>query len=226
MELFIVAAVFVVLVIAFRILANVRERSGQSRARQPYTRTTPNRTEMASFFEKQMQEQDEREAVAERLRYKFGKIEDALFRRKYDRAMELVSEMMHETDPKKDSAARHFTLLKILEKFYVLREENPAVYDLCLQICDLDFQNMENFIKDCNSELFSEKNASCERFNSPIYLVTTTKAAIIFEKRGDIMSAIKVCEMAIAWNAWDSGKKSFEERKARLENKLKRQMEQ
>ena len=134
--------------------------------------------------------------------------------------------MMRETDPKKDSAARHFTLLKILEKLYMLREEDPAVYDLCLQICDLDFQNMENFIKYCNSEPFSEKHASCERFNSPIYLVTTTKAAIIFEKRGDIMSAIKICEMAITWNARDGGKKSFEERKARLENKLKRQMEQ
>ena len=226
MELLIVAAVFVVLVAVFRILVNVGESSGQSQAHQPSTRTTPNRTKVDSFFEKQMQEQEEREAVAARMQYKFGKIENALFRRNYDKAMELVSEMMQETDPKKDSVARHFTLLKILEKLYMLREENPIVYDLCLQICDLDFQNMENFIKACNSDPFGDKHDSCERFNSPIDLVTTTKAAIILEKKGDLMSAIEICNMAIRWNAWDSGKKSFEERKARLEKKLKRQMEQ
>lgn len=226
MELFIVAAVFVVLVVVFKILANAGESSNQANTYQPPARTTPNRTKTDSFFEKQMREQEEREAVAARLQYKFGKIENALFRRNYDKAMELVSEMMNETDPKKDSVARHFTLLKILEKLYMLREENPAVYDLCLQICDLDFQNMENFIKACNSDTLSDKNASCDRFSSPLVLVTTTKAAIIMEKKGDLMSAIEICNMAIRWNAWDSGKKSFEERKARLEKKMKRQMEQ
>ena len=69
MKLFIVAAVFVALVVAFRILGNVGESSRQSREHQTSTRTTPNRSEMDSFFEKKMQEQDEREAVAERLRY-------------------------------------------------------------------------------------------------------------------------------------------------------------
>lgn len=225
MDVIIVAAIFAVLVVLFKILENTSKSSNQVHTYQAPSRTTPNRTDMDSFFEKQMQEQDEREAVAERLRYKFGKIENALFRRNYDKAMELVYEMINETDPKKDSVARHFTLLKVLEKLYILRKENPMVYDLCLQICDLDFQNMENFIKACNSDLSYGESASCDRFNSPIHLVTPTKAAIILEKKGEIMSAIEICNIAIRWNVWDSGNKSFEVRKARLEKKLQGQME-
>ena len=176
-----------------------------------------------SIEQELLKEEEQKNQSADFISYKRQKVEDALFKRNYERAEAIIDEIVASADLKRDAFAVHYSLIKILDKLYGIREESPIVIDLCLKICDIDFSNMGNFILSSNEEIFSKGAVSSKRLISPVFLVTPTKAAIIFEKRGDIISAIKVCEMAIAWNAWDSGKKSFEERKARLEKKLQNQ---
>ena len=179
-----------------------------------------NISQCQASFNEEMRALEEQEKTSEFISYKRQKCEDALFKRNYEKAESLIDEIVDGIDLKRDAIALHFNIIKLVEKLYSIREEGPEAIDLCLKLCALDFENMENFILASNEDDFGRGVASSKRLNRPTNLVTTTRAAIIFEKQGDILSAIKICDMAIAWNAWDSGKKSFEERKARLERKL------
>lgn len=169
------------------------------------------------------QDQEENEKAHDLLEYKWQKMETALFRRNYEKAMEIFYDMMTSTDPKIHATARHFIILRVIEKLYMLRDENPDVYDMCLDVCSYDINNMENFIEQDNRTIFGNVK-SRERLECPFYLVTPTRAAIILEKKGDLVSAIGVCDLAIKWNALDLNGKRFDERKARLEKKLQKEM--
>lgn len=137
--------------------------------------------------------------------------------RDWEKVLKVLSEVVDYADLSTYATQRHFFLLSILEIVYKLRDADPFAYNVALTICDYDLLNIENLIARMDhAPFYLAGNPNHHPFN----MVTPTRKAIILEKIGEIEEAIKVCEIGIIYDVWDAGKKSFEERKARLEKKL------
>ncbi len=153
----------------------------------------------------------------------FERIDRALFTRKLEKAMDIFKETLDRSDPVKGAIPRHFKTLRILEKMYLLRNENPVVLYMCLAVCDSDLDNAANLFRAVNKSAFEALSKNGEFAESPFYMVTPTKKAIILEQMGDLQGALEVCETALRWKVWDSGKKSFQNRIDSIKKKMKKE---
>jgi hypothetical protein len=135
------------------------------------------------------------------------------------KALQVVENALEMTDPIRDADSRHWFLNSALHEFYALRDEDSCVYNFCLQICYHDFECLPNFFR-INDHRFCEDGKIV--IEPPHYFIESIyKMAIIFERIGDIKSAIEICDFAIESGIVDSSGKSYLTRKFRLEKKLR-----
>jgi hypothetical protein len=155
-----------------------------------------------------------------------------LLTRKIDKAMNAIEYAVGLADPIRDAEALHVFMICALRDFYAIREEDPFIYSCCLQICEYDIKNLDNYlnaicfsvkydyISDDMGRLFLNGPGKLERDTDRVPLLETpTKKAIILEKIGYLDEAIAFCDYAIEHEFQDTGGNSFLARKMRLEKK-------
>lgn len=171
-----------------------------------------------------------KEQIRDYLQSEESKITKLLLTRQIDKAMERIQENLCNADPIRDANAIHWYLISALRDFYAIREEDQIIYSCCLQICDYDIDNLENFFKvhgvmpdqpyDENGIPVEDAPAQLRYFRDPPpILETVTKKAIILERLGYLDEAIAFCDYAIEHDLPDTGGNSFLARKMRLEKK-------
>lgn len=101
----------------------------------------------------------------------------------------------------KNNASLHFFYQDLIGIIYALRYSYENAIDECLELCDKDIE----ILKHTNL-----KNVT---------VLSLSKKAIIYEKRGKIQEAIDICDYGIAQNFFDNGK-PFIVRRERLLKKL------
>ncbi len=116
----------------------------------------------------------------------------------------VIIEQLAKYDDIKDASKKHFFILAVLDHIYQHRD-NQECMDIIKNICDIDISNIANL---------------CKTMGIPFYMVTPTKRAIILERENEIERAIEICELCERYKVWDSDKKSFSLRRAKLEEKL------
>lgn len=173
---------------------------------------------------------EEKEYMDKLLEREQHKVTRFLMTRKFDKAIEVISEALQVADPIRDANAIHWFLIQALRDFYALRAEDQVVYFYCLQICDYDLNNIENYFlfngttirhqtDEQGRRLWDEPEILVYNRNPPPNLETATKKAIILEKLGYIDEAIDYCNYAIQHELPDTNGNTFFARKIRLEKK-------
>ena len=173
---------------------------------------------------------DARQKMKDFLEVEAHKITKLLMVRKLEKAMESIEKSLHLADPIRDAAAIHWYLISALRDFYSIREEEPLACSYCLQICDYDLQNIENYFLESGTRIeYQHDEQGRIILNEPAELVyhrippknleKAIKKAIILEKLGRLDEAIDHCDYAIKHDIPDTNGKSFLSRKMRLEKK-------
>ncbi len=113
---------------------------------------------------------------------------------------------------------RHFAYNYLIELYYKLRDDQPDAIEKCVKYCTEDIASIDAFIHasgqaDCVLGI-SGGNVIIPRIPS------FERLAIIYEDRGDLHEAIRICKQAIKLGLHDSTKGGFEGRLARIERKL------
>ena len=135
-----------------------------------------------------------------------------------------------------DPITRHFIFNSLIDYYYRNRNEDPDALKKCIEYCKEDIKYLDDFLNAYTRDEEERKKRLKE--NSPnwendpllkqslsqgvIYprIPSVERLAIIYEKKGKIEEAIKICEIALKYELRDSTKGGFVKRKERLEKKL------
>ena len=133
----------------------------------------------------------------------------------------------------KNPLRRHFCYIQLQDFYYKYRDLDKKYLDKCIEYCYLDINSLEEMKKDYIEQevntihqlaQYNEKGneqKEIERVKREGFtgrIPAFSRLSIIYEKQGNYKKAIEICDSAISNR---ESIESFNERKAKLENKLK-----
>lgn len=135
-----------------------------------------------------------------------NRITKLLLKHDVHKAMDVVVDILANTDKQVFAVERHFFLLGVIDKLYAMRDVFPESVNFCLGLCEIDLRDLHYFME--------------ETGHRDVYAVSPTRAAIILEKKGNLEEAIEICDKAIKLGVLDSNHQPFTVRKEKLKAKL------
>lgn len=124
---------------------------------------------------------------------------------KIDEAYKFIKRIMLVDHPDKTWFELHFFLLRLIDRMYYFRKDYPQAIEYTVDFCKLDIENFPNYIK--------ERGTDClQNCTSPSF----QKIITIYEKRGDLETALHYCDLAIQYKIIDTNNCFYNIRKQKL----------
>lgn len=166
---------------------------------QPYSR------EDTTFIPLLKIEDSTKESYSHYLYKNFDIFDQYLRDHKIDEAYAFIKRIMLVDHPDKTWFELHFFLLRLIDRMYYFRKDYPQAIDYTVDFCKADIENFPNYIK--------ERGTNClKNCTSPSF----QKIITIYEKRGDIESALNYCDLAIQYKIVDTNNCFYDMRKQKL----------
>lgn len=166
---------------------------------QPYSR------EDTTFIPLLKIEDSTKESYSHYLYKNFDIFDQYLRDHKIDEAYAFIKRIMLVDHPDKTWFELHFFLLRLIDRMYYFRKDYPQAIDYTVDFCKADIENFPNYIKERGTDCL--KNCTSPSFQ---------KIITIYEKRGDIDSALHYCDLAIQYKIVDTNNCFYDIRKQKL----------
>lgn len=166
---------------------------------QPYSR------EDTSFVPLLKIEDSSKESYTHFLYKNFDIFDQYLRDHNIDGAYTFIKRILLADHPEKTWLEMHFFLLRLIDRIYYFRKDYPQAIDYTIEFCKFDIENFPNYIKERGTDCL--KNCSSPSFQ---------KIITIYEKRGDLETAIHYCDLAIQYKIIDTNKSYYDIRKQKL----------
>lgn len=166
---------------------------------QPYSR------EDTSFVPLLKIEDSSKESYTHFLYKNFDIFDQYLRDHNIDGAYTFIKRILLADHPDKTWFELHFFLLRLIDRMYYFRKDYPQAIDYTVEFCKSDIENFPNYIKERGIDCL--KNCTSPSFQ---------KIIMIYEKRGDLDTAIQYCNLAIQYKIVDTNNSYYDLRKQKL----------
>jgi tetratricopeptide (TPR) repeat protein len=135
---------------------------------------------------------------------------ELFFEKKYQQAESLLLQALNASGD--NPIDRHFIYNQLIKLYHKQRDIKKGSLEKCIYYCKEDINNLNKFLDSWKKDYPNDVR--------PPLCPSVIQLAIIYEKKGEIEEAIKVCRSAIELGLSDDTKGGFEGRLQRLGKKL------